>query len=134
MGCVVSRASHSHTLLRASGECAINVPAAALVDTVVDIGNCSGAEVDKFDRFGLTALPAHRIAAPLVGECFAHLECRVADGSLVQKYDFFILEVVRAQAALRPRRPQTLHYTGDGVFMVGGTVISRRGRFAPGML
>jgi hypothetical protein len=27
--------------------------------------------------------------------------------------------------------PQTLHYTGDGVFMVAGKIVSRRNQFRP---
>jgi hypothetical protein len=34
----------------------------------------------------------------------------------------------------RPKYPQTLHYTGDGIFMVSGKIISRRSQFRPGML
>ena len=33
-----------------------------------------------------------------------------------------------------PKHPETLHYTGDGVFMVSGKIISRRSQFRPGML
>ncbi|MDR3468129.1 MAG: hypothetical protein P4M07_19520 [Xanthobacteraceae bacterium] len=33
----------------------------------------------------------------------------------------------------RARPEQTLHYAGDGTFMVAGKVISRRSRFRPGM-
>lgn len=32
------------------------------------------------------------------------------------------------------RRPQTLHYTGEGVFMVAGKTISRESLFKPGVL
>jgi hypothetical protein len=41
---------------------------------------------------------------------------------------------VKAHVARTPRHPQTLHYTGDGVFMVSGKIISRRGLFRPEML
>lgn len=135
VGCVISRANHSHAMVRKSGECAINIPEARWVDEVVGIGNCSGAEVpDKFARFGLTVEPARSIAAPLVKECFAQLECRVVDTRLVAKYDFFILEVLHAWIAPRPRAPHTLHYQGDGQFVVSGKAISRRSMFAPHML
>jgi hypothetical protein len=53
---------------------------------------------------------------------------------LVEKYNLFIFEVVKAHGATAPKRPQTLHYTGDGVFMVSGKVISRRSLFRPEML
>ena len=58
----------------------------------------------------------------------------LADDALVDKYNFFIFEVVKAHVAPTPRHPQTLHYTGDGVFMVAGKIISRRSRFRPELL
>jgi flavin reductase (DIM6/NTAB) family NADH-FMN oxidoreductase RutF len=131
VGCVIARGNHSHGLVRGSGECAINIPPASLVDTVVDIGNCSGTEVDKFAAFGLTVEKARHVGAPLIAECFAQLECRVADRRLVRSLDFFVLEVLRARVALSPKCPQTLHYQGDGRFMVSGNSISRRARFTP---
>ena len=72
--------------------------------------------------------------APLIGECYANLECKVADGRLIDKYNFFIFEVVKVHVATSPKHPETLHYTGDGVFMVSGKIISRRGQFKPEML
>jgi hypothetical protein len=56
------------------------------------------------------------------------------DDSLIEKYNFFIFEVVKARVARSPKHPETLHYMGDGLFMVAGKIISRRGRFRPGML
>ena len=35
----------------------------------------------------------------------------------IPKYSLFILEVVKAHVAVRPKYPQTIHYRGDGVFM-----------------
>jgi hypothetical protein len=41
---------------------------------------------------------------------------------------------VKAHVATAPKHPRTLHYTGDGVFMVSGKIISRRSLFRPQML
>jgi flavin reductase (DIM6/NTAB) family NADH-FMN oxidoreductase RutF len=117
-----------------SGECVINLPTTALTDIVVDIGNTTGSEMDKFAHFGLTAQSAERVKAPLIAECHANFECRLADDVLIDKYNFFIFEVVKAHVARSPKHPETLHYTGDGVFMVSGKIISRRSRFRPRML
>ncbi|MFC3283362.1 flavin reductase [Litchfieldella rifensis] len=84
--------------------------------------------------FGLTAEKAEQVEAPLIRECHAHFECRLFDDTLMERYDFFIREVVSARAAVSPAYPETLHYTGDGVFMVAGEIISRRARFLPEML
>jgi flavin reductase (DIM6/NTAB) family NADH-FMN oxidoreductase RutF len=112
----------------------INVPTTALTDIVVKIGNASGAEVDKFAEFGLTAEKAQVVEAPLIGQCHANFECRLHEDALVERYNFFIFEVVKAHVAASPKHPETLHYTGDGVFMVSGEIISRRSLFRPEML
>lgn len=134
VGLMISGGNHSHDMIRKSGECVVNLPTTALTNQVVGIGNTSGAEIDKFDRFGLTADEADVVSAPLIGECHASFECRLHDDALVEKYNFFIFEVVKAHAAASPKHPETLHYTGDGVFMVAGKTVSRRSKFRPGML
>ena len=134
VGCMISSGNHSHGMIRKSGGCVINLPTTALTDIVVGIGNTTGAEIDKFETFGLTAQPATRVKAPLIAECHANFECRLADDALVEKYNYFIFEVVKAHVAPSPRYPETLHYTGDGVFMVSGKIISRRGMFRPELL
>jgi flavin reductase (DIM6/NTAB) family NADH-FMN oxidoreductase RutF len=134
VGCVIAAGNHSFELMRRSEECVINLPTTALTDQVVGIGNTSGAEIDKFATFALTPQKAQRVGAPLVRECHANFECKLADDALVDKYNFFIFEVVKAHVAPTPRHPRTLHYTGDGVFMVAGKIISRRGKFRPELL
>jgi len=134
VGCMISSGNHSFQMIRNSRECVINLPTTKLTDTVVGIGNTSGAEIDKFAEFGLTAEDALKVEAPLIRECYASFECRLHDDTLVEKYSFFIFEVVKAHVAASPKHPETLHYTGDGVFMVSGKIISRRSQFRPEML
>jgi flavin reductase (DIM6/NTAB) family NADH-FMN oxidoreductase RutF len=134
VGCVIADGNHSFDMIRNSRECVINLPTTTLTDAVVGIGNTSGAEIDKFGAFALTADDAREVEAPLIRECHASFECRLHDDALIDRYNFFIFEVVRAHVAASPRDPQTLHYTGDGVFMVSGKTISRRSRFRPGNL
>jgi flavin reductase (DIM6/NTAB) family NADH-FMN oxidoreductase RutF len=134
VGCVIAGGNHSFHMVRNSGECVINMPTTALTDTVIGIGNTSGAQIDKFAHFGLTADEAQSVAAPLIRECHAGFECRMYDDALVDKYNFFIFEVVKVHVVPSPKHPETLHYTGDGVFMVSGKIINRRAQFRPGML
>lgn len=129
VGCVISSANHSHELVRQSGECVINLPTTKLTDVVAKIGNSSGAEIDKFQEFGLTAERAHVVGAPMIGECHASFECRLFDDALVERYNFFVFEVVKAHVARSPKHPQTLHYTGAGGFMLAGKTISRKALF-----
>lgn len=123
VACVVSEADHSFAALRATGECVIAIPAVKLAAKVVRIGNCSGRDTDKFATVGLTPLPASRVAPPLVAECFANLECRVADTRLVNKYNLFVLEVVQAWTDPKQKNPKTIHHKGYGTFAVDGRTI-----------
>jgi flavin reductase (DIM6/NTAB) family NADH-FMN oxidoreductase RutF len=123
VACVVSSANSSFAALRATRECVIAIPALKLAPKVVKVGNCSGRDVDKFVRFGLTAMPARRVAPPLVAECFANLECKVADTRLVNRYDLFILEVLEAWVDPAQKQPKTIHHQGYGRFVVDGETI-----------
>ena len=134
IACLISSGNHSHDMIRRSKECVINVPERPLAATAARIGNCSGSETDKFETFHLTAQPAAEVGAPLIGECYANLECRLHDDALVDRYDVFIFEVVKAHAAERPKYPKTIHYRGEGQFMVSGAPLSLRRYFRPGML
>jgi flavin reductase (DIM6/NTAB) family NADH-FMN oxidoreductase RutF len=123
VGCVVSVRNYSFELLLASRQCVINVPEAKLARQVVGCGNVSGRRVDKFARFGLTAVPAATVAAPLIAECFANLECRVADARGAKRYNFFVLEVVKARIDPAVTAPRTLHHRGRGEFMIAGRTL-----------
>ena len=123
IGCVVSNGDYSFNALRAAKECVIAIPGVELAETVVGIGNCSGRDVDKFERFGLTAKPAREVKAPLIAECFANLECKVVDTRLVNRYCFFVLEVVKAWRKPSRTAPKTIHHHGFGKFVVDGETL-----------
>lgn len=120
VACVISSANHSFEMIRRSRECVINIPTADMAKAVVRIGNTTGEDIDKFAEFDLTAVKAARVGAPLIKECFANFECRVADTSWVTKYNLFVFEVLKAHVAAAPRFPKTLHYRGDGLFATMG--------------
>ena len=128
VACVVSSADYSFAALQATKECVIAVPALPLAQKIVDIGNCSGRDVAKFERFGLTPLKAERVRAPLIAECFANLECKVVDRRLVNKYNLFVLEVLKAWIDPKQSNPKTIHHHGYGKFVVDGDAIKLRSK------
>jgi flavin reductase (DIM6/NTAB) family NADH-FMN oxidoreductase RutF len=128
VACVCSSANYSFDALRATGECVIAVPARKLAAKVVKVGNSSGRDLDKFAAFGLTPLPAERVAPPLVAECFANLECKVVDRRLVNRYNLFILEVLQAWIDPAQKNPKTIHHHGYGKFAVDGATINLKSR------
>jgi flavin reductase (DIM6/NTAB) family NADH-FMN oxidoreductase RutF len=128
VACIVSSANHSFAALRATGACVIAVPSRKLAPTVVKVGNSTGRRTDKFAAFGLTPLPAARVAAPLVAECFANLECRVRDRRLVRAYNLFVLEVVQAWADPAQKNPKMIHHHGYGRFTADGPLFTLKSR------
>jgi flavin reductase (DIM6/NTAB) family NADH-FMN oxidoreductase RutF len=128
---VIDRNTLTRELVDASGEFALNVPPQALAETIVGVGSVSGREVDKWSRFGIAALPASRILAPLVDGCVGWLECRVLDERPTERrYDLFIAEVLAAWADERVFSAgrwhfeddalRTLHYVAGGQFFATG--------------
>ena len=135
IGCYIWTANHSFEMIRKSRQCVINIPTEDIAETVVKIGNSSGRDIDKFAEFGLSPKPGTQVRAPLIDECYANFECRLVDSSLIRKYSLFVFEVMKAHVATSPKYPKTIHYRGDGEFMISGENTSRyRKLFKPGML
>jgi len=128
VACVVSVANHSFAALRATKECVVALPSAKLASIVVGIGNCSGRDIAKFEKFCLTSMPATKVAPPLVAECFANLECQVVDAGFVRKYNLFVLEVVKAWIDPLQRNAKTFHHHGYGRFVIDGRTIKLKSR------
>ena len=120
IGCVISNGDYTFNTLKTTKECVIAIPTVELAGKVVRIGNVSGRDIDKFKKFALTAEPASVVKAPLIGECSVNLECKVVDTAMVSKYNFFVLEVVKAWIRPGVKHLQTIHHLGTGHFMVAG--------------
>ena len=128
VGCVISDRNYSFGLLQATRECVLNIPTVEIARQVVGCGNTTGKKVDKFKKFNLTPRPASRVSAPFIEECYAHLECRVADITMVSACCLFVLEVLQAWIDPSVKNPRTLHHLGHGNFMVAGERIKLRSR------
>lgn len=140
------------------------VPAVEMAKTVVDVGNCSANDEDdggeaernggddggtrrggggggeigrlnKWTRFGLEALSAAAVQAPLVGgpHVIANIECVVEDTRMVSRYSLWVLRPVRAW--LNPNKKpgeqgggRMFHHRGDGTFVVDGDELDLRER------
>lgn len=116
--------NHSYAALRRSRECVIAIPTVDMLDRVVGIGTCSGTDTDKFARFGLTPVRGKVVAAPLIAECLANIECKVVD--FVRKHNIVVLEGVAAHLDAARKEKRTLHAVGDGTFIVDGRRLDRR--------
>ncbi|QAT49341.1 flavin reductase family protein [Caproiciproducens sp. NJN-50] len=117
--------NYSFQALTHTGECVLAVPAIDLAEKAVSIGDCSGCEVDKFEKFGLTPLPAASVHAPLISECLACVECRVTD--YLESQGIFVLQGVKAWIDRERKERRTFHANGDGTFVVDGETVNLRG-------
>ncbi len=118
--------NYSFETLLHTRECVVCVPAADLLNTVVQIGMVSGTDTDKFKTFGLTALVSKYVKAPLIAECLACLECSVID--YIESYGFFVLQVRRVLVDQGRCERRLIHAVGDGCFVLDGETVSRRGQ------
>jgi flavin reductase (DIM6/NTAB) family NADH-FMN oxidoreductase RutF len=116
--------NHSFAALADTKECVIAIPAADMIDIVVGIGTCSGAETDKFARFPLTRQKAKHVRAPLIRECLANIECRVVD--IIAQHDIVVLEGLAVYYDDARAEKRMLHAVGDGTFVVDGDRLDRR--------
>ncbi len=116
--------NHSFAALRKNRECVIAIPTVDMLDKVVGIGTCSGADTDKFAKFKLTPVQGKVVRSPLIKECLANIECKVID--IVKKHNIVVLEVVAAHIDSARKEKRTVHAVGDGRFIVDGRKIDRR--------
>jgi len=116
--------NHSFAALQNQRECVLAIPTVDLLDTVVGIGTCSGADTDKFAAFGLTPVPGSAVRAPLIRECLANIECRVVD--IVARHNIVVLEALAACIDDTRKETRMIHAVGDGSFIVDGRRIDRR--------
>ncbi|RYP40564.1 hypothetical protein DL767_001564 [Monosporascus sp. MG133] len=132
----------SFATLKKRRECVLAVPSVEMAGMVVDVGNCSADDQDdagektssgKWQRFGLEALPAAKVKAPLVGgpDVIANIECVVEDTRMVSRYSMWVLRPVKAW--LNPQKKpgeggRMFHHRGDGTFVVDGEVLDLKHR------
>ena len=114
----------SYNALEKTGECVIAIPAVDLAKKTVQIGSCSGAEVDKFKKFKLSPLKAENVSAPLIKECYANIECRIVDH--ITQHNIFVLDALAAWVDNKREEKRCFHAVGDGRFITDGEVINHR--------
>jgi flavin reductase (DIM6/NTAB) family NADH-FMN oxidoreductase RutF len=99
VGIAIAKPRYSHELISATREYVVNLPTAAMVETVDRCGTVSGREIDKFAEFGLTPVPAEKVRPPLIAECPISVECRVIGIQEIGDHDLFLGEAVAEHVA-----------------------------------
>ena len=69
---------HTFGIIEKTGEFTVSIPTTdPLKKQLAFAGTESGRDYNKFEGHGLTAVPAQKVGAPIVGECGLHIECKV---------------------------------------------------------
>jgi flavin reductase (DIM6/NTAB) family NADH-FMN oxidoreductase RutF len=116
--------NYSFAALRKTKECVISIPTLDMLDKIVGIGTCSGADIDKFNKFMLTPEKGKYVKAPRIKECIANIECKVVD--IIKKHNIVVLKGVAAYFDNSKKEKRMVHAVGDGTFIVDGRKISRK--------
>jgi flavin reductase (DIM6/NTAB) family NADH-FMN oxidoreductase RutF len=116
--------NYSYMALSKTGEWVSALPTAGMAQTVVSIGSCSRAEVNKFEKFKLTPVEAKVVKAPLIKECYTNLECRVADD--IKKHGIFSSWTPSRPGLTEPTRRNVFPRRRGGWFIVDGEKINHR--------
>jgi flavin reductase (DIM6/NTAB) family NADH-FMN oxidoreductase RutF len=116
--------NYSYKALTRTKECTLAIPTVDIAETVVKIGACSGSDTNKFEKFGLHSLPAKKIDAPLIKECYVNIECKVTD--YLKNHSIFVLQGVYAWIDSRRKEKRLFHAVGDGTFIVDGQKLNYR--------
>jgi flavin reductase (DIM6/NTAB) family NADH-FMN oxidoreductase RutF len=116
--------NHSFAALQKTRECVISIPTVDMLDAVIGIGTCSGADTDKFGKFRLTPVAARHVRAPLIKECLANIECQVVD--IIARHQIVVLKGVAAYVDRSRTEKRTVHAVGDGTFIVDGRRLDRK--------
>ncbi len=90
----VRKSRFSHSIIQSSGEFVINIVTEELARAADFCGVRSGADMDKFQKTGLTKAPADEVHAPMIAESPVNLECRVAEVIELPSHDMFLAEIV----------------------------------------
>lgn len=120
MAVSVSPENRTYDLVVESGEFVLAWPGEDLAAQTLLCGTRSARKIDKFAAAGLTPLPAEHVGAPLVAECLANLECRLAGTLRAGDHTIFTGEVLAAWVSGKPSRVLCLGDDSSGYERVSG--------------
>ena len=104
MAVSVAPSRFTHGLIQGSGVFVLAWPGEDLAEATFFCGTHSGKDVDKFARMNLTPVKGDSVDAPLVEECVANLECRVAGRMTTGDHTIFAGEILAAHVNDNPKR------------------------------
>jgi len=73
----VRHSRHTFKLMEESDSFTVCLPSGDMSEALEVCGTKSGRDMDKFDKFGFTAVKGKTVDAPYIKECPVHFECKI---------------------------------------------------------
>jgi flavin reductase (DIM6/NTAB) family NADH-FMN oxidoreductase RutF len=105
MAISVAPSRFTHDLIAGSGQFVLAWPGEDLAEATMFCGTHSGRDVDKFAALKLTPFAGEQVKAPLIAECIANMECRLAGQLTTGDHTIFVGEVLAGWMHENPKRP-----------------------------
>jgi flavin reductase (DIM6/NTAB) family NADH-FMN oxidoreductase RutF len=123
-GISISPKRYSHELIQKTKEFVVNFAPYTLAEEVDFCGTHSGRETNKIEETKLTLMPAQKVKVPLIKECYAHLECKLAKTLTIGDHTLFVGEVVNilvdkdafVNDLLNNKKIQPTYYIGENKY------------------
>lgn len=92
----ISLSHHSHTrsLIKQSGEFAVNIISPGQLELAKQVGRTTGHKVDKFLAFNIEIIDGTVVKCPLVKAAHTVLECKVVNSVDLGNHTLYVGEVV----------------------------------------
>ncbi len=120
---------YSYEIIKKTGKFVINLTNESLARATDFCGVRSGRDMNKFEKCGMTAVPAHELSdTPVIAESSISLECRVTDIVPLGTHDMFVADVVAVdvdpalvdeKGALHLERAKLIAYSHGDYFALG---------------
>lgn len=88
------KSRYSYAIISESGEFAVNLTTADMLEAVDKCGVYTGKNKDKFEMCGLVKEPANVISSPVIKQSPLSLECKVFETVSLGSHDMFLADIV----------------------------------------
>lgn len=129
LGMSIAPSRFTHRILRQSGDFVLNIPDAAMITLVHQVGTSSGHAMDKMRVFDVATHWGRTVKALTLSHAIGSLECQVRKYEKLGDHSFFIAEVLYTCVDEEvwdghwTEEAGLIHYLGGDKYLSGGHII-----------